>query len=42
MRVGCGVKKMVANVFDSSCYEEFTPGQQTRMMSFFNTYRANN
>jgi hypothetical protein len=26
----------------SSCYEEFTAGQQTRMMSFFNTYRANN
>lgn len=25
-----------------SCYEEFTPGQETRMRSFFNTYRANN
>ncbi|KAH8910356.1 zincin [Coniochaeta sp. PMI_546] len=25
----------------SACYEEFTAGQQTRMYSFFNTYRAN-
>ncbi|KAL2130453.1 hypothetical protein VTI74DRAFT_6382 [Chaetomium olivicolor] len=25
-----------------SCYEEFTAGQQARMHSFFNTYRANN
>ncbi|GAB1315232.1 Extracellular metalloprotease [Madurella fahalii] len=25
-----------------SCYEEFTVGQQSRMMSFYTTYRANN
>jgi len=25
----------------SACYEQFTPGQQTRMYSYFNTYRAN-
>lgn len=26
---------------NSTCYEEFTAGQQTRMTSYFNTYRAN-
>lgn len=25
--------------FDSVCYEEFTPGQKTRMHSAWNTYR---
>ena len=24
----------------SACYQEFTPGQQARMLNFYNTYRA--